>query len=64
VVSFDGNQAEVARWAWKRFGRGRHPARLNWGDCCAYALSKTSGEKLLFKGDDFRQTDIVPVLPI
>jgi len=57
VVSFDRNQAELARSAWERYGRGRHPARLNFGDCCSHALAKTCGEKLLFKGDDFSQTD-------
>lgn len=51
-------QAQVARDAWRRFGKGRSPARLNFGDCFAYALAKTSGEPLLFKGADFAQTDI------
>ena len=51
-------QAEIAREAYRRFGKGNHPARLNYGDCFAYALAKESGEPLLFKGGDFGQTDI------
>jgi ribonuclease VapC len=51
-------QAEVARDAYRRFGKGNHVAALNFGDCFAYALAKTTGEPLLFKGDDFSQTDI------
>ena len=51
-------QVEAARHAWRRFGRGNHPAALNFGDCFAYALAKTTGEALLFKGDDFARTDI------
>lgn len=51
-------QAQVAREAWRRFGKGRSPARLNFGDCFAYALARTSGEPLLFKGGDFAQTDV------
>lgn len=50
--------AELAREAFSRFGRSRHPARLNCGDCFAYALAKATGEPLLFKGDDFGLTDI------
>ena len=49
---------EAARRAWRRFGKGNHPAALNFGDCFAYALAKTTGEPLLFKGDDFARTDI------
>ena len=49
---------EAARRAWRRFGKGNHPAALNLGDCFAYALAKASGEPLLFKGDDFVHTDI------
>ncbi|WP_407048113.1 type II toxin-antitoxin system VapC family toxin [Methyloraptor flagellatus] len=55
-------QALVARNAYLRFGKGFHPARLNFGDCFAYALAKTTGEPLLFKGDDFAQTDVVRAL--
>jgi ribonuclease VapC len=54
-------QARIAREAYRDFGRGSgHPARLNFGDCFAYALARTTGEPLLFKGDDFSQTDITP----
>jgi len=49
---------ELARQAFLDFGKGRHKARLNFGDCFAYALAKATGEPLLFKGDDFRKTDI------
>lgn len=49
---------EEARRAWRRFGKGNHPAALNFGDCFAYALARTTGEPLLFKGGDFSQTDI------
>ena len=58
VVDMTVEQGEVARAAWRRFGKGRHPAHLNIGDCCAYALAKVSGEPLLFKGDDFAKTDV------
>ncbi len=51
-------QAQAARDAWRRFGKGQSPARLNFGDCFAYALAKTSAEPLLFKGEDFTRTDI------
>jgi ribonuclease VapC len=47
--------------AWRRFGRGKHSANLNIGDCCAYALSRISGEPRLFKGDDFGMTDVARV---
>ena len=60
IVSVDAEQADVARRAWRRFGKGRHPASLNFGDCFSYALSKVLQEPLLFKGDDFGRTDIVP----
>lgn len=59
TVPVDVDQAEIARRAFRRYGRGRHPAGLNFGDCFAYALVKTTGEPLLFKGDDFGRTDIV-----
>lgn len=48
--------------AWLRFGKGRHPAGLNFGDCFSYALAKLRGEPLLFKGDDFPKTDVIPAL--
>jgi ribonuclease VapC len=53
--------ARVAREAWRRFGKGHHAAALNLGDCLSYALAKTSGEPLLFKGTDFSQTDALAV---
>jgi ribonuclease VapC len=55
-------QAYVARKAYSDYGRGRHAAGLNFGDCFSYALAKASGEPLLFKGDDFSKTDITPAL--
>ena len=58
IVPMDAGQAELARDAWRRYGKGRHPAGLNLGDCCAYALSRFTGEPLLFKGDDFPKTDV------
>jgi ribonuclease VapC len=51
-------QVELARTAWRRFGKGRHRAALNFGDCFVYALAKTSGSPLLYKGDDFAHTDL------
>jgi len=51
-------QAEIARQAYRDFGKGRHKAGLNFGDCFAYALAKDLDEPLLFKGDDFRHTDV------
>jgi ribonuclease VapC len=58
VVPFDARQCEAARMAWKKYGKGNHPASLNLGDCCVYALARISGESVLCKGTDFRQTDI------
>ncbi|MDH6230956.1 ribonuclease VapC [Mesorhizobium soli] len=55
-------QAQIAREAYQKFGKGNHEARLNLGDCFAYALAKARSEKLLFKGDDFRKTDIEAAL--
>jgi ribonuclease VapC len=56
-------QARIAREAYRDFGKDSgHPAKLNFGDCFAYALAKVTGELLLFKGDDFARTDIKPVL--
>ena len=63
LVPVDIEQARLARRAWNRFGKGRHPAALNFGDCFSYALAAALGEPLLFKGDDFAQTDIVPAKP-
>lgn len=53
VVPFDPSQLELARSAWRRYGKGNHPAALNLCDCCSYALAKRTGEKLLYKGQDF-----------
>ncbi|MBZ5620417.1 MAG: type II toxin-antitoxin system VapC family toxin [Acidobacteriia bacterium] len=58
VVPFTVEQFEIARGAYRKFGKGRHPAALNFGDCCTYALAKVSGEALLAKGNDFPRTDI------
>ena len=60
TIDIDRAQADRALDAFIRYGKGRHPARLNLGDCFAYALAATLNEPLLFKGDDFLQTDIVP----
>ena len=54
---------EAARRAWRRFGKGRHPAALNFGDCFAYALAQVTGEALLYKGDDFARTGVPAALP-
>jgi ribonuclease VapC len=53
-------QSRLAREAYRDYGKGRHRAGLNFGDCFAYALAKEKGEPLLFKGDDFRKTDVDP----
>lgn len=58
IVPVDQEQAEIARIAWRRYGKGRHPAGLNYGDCFSYALAKVSGAPLLFKGNDFSHTDV------
>ena len=62
IVAVDKEQASLASAAWRRFGKGRHPAGLNLGDCFSYALAKRLGAPLLFKGDDFGQTDITSAL--
>lgn len=62
VVAFDASHIEQAREAFRRFGKGRHRAALNFGDCCAYGLAKTLELPLLFKGNDFALTDIKPAL--
>lgn len=61
IVAFDADLAERAMDAWRRYGKGRHPAALNFGDCCTYALAERSGHPILCVGNDFRQTDL-PVL--
>jgi len=58
IVPFTAEHAALARDAWRRFGKGRHPAGLNLGDCFSYALAKARNEPLLFKGDDFARTDV------
>ncbi len=58
VIAMDAVLAETARRAFLRYGKGRHPAALNFGDCASYALAKHHNVPLLFKGDDFSQTDI------
>lgn len=59
VEPVTADQVKLAREAYRRFGKGNHPAALNYGDCFAYALAKATGEPLLFKGNDFARTDIV-----
>jgi ribonuclease VapC len=63
IEAFTVEHAFLARQAFSEFGKGRHPAGLNFGDCFSYALAKATGEPLLFKGDDFRKTDVIPALP-
>jgi len=63
IVARDAALAWIARDAFLRFGTGRHPARLNFGDCAAYALAKSGALPLLFKGDDFTKTDITAADP-
>ncbi|MXW47479.1 MAG: type II toxin-antitoxin system VapC family toxin [Gammaproteobacteria bacterium] len=58
IRSVDENQALIARRAFLEFGKGRHPANLNFGDCFAYALAKGLDQPLLFKGEDFSKTDV------
>ncbi|MBC7284740.1 type II toxin-antitoxin system VapC family toxin [Hoeflea sp.] len=58
IVAVDAEHADQSRRAWRRFGKGRHSAALNYGDCFSYALAALSGEPLLYKGNDFAQTDI------
>jgi ribonuclease VapC len=62
VVPVTAEHADCARRAWRRYGKGRHPASLNFGDCFSYALAAISGEPLLYKGNDFSQTDIASAL--
>jgi ribonuclease VapC len=58
IVAVEAEHADQARRAWRRYGKGRHPAGLNFGDCFSYALAAFTGEPLLYKGEDFRRTDI------
>ncbi len=62
IADVDLEQGKVARRAFSRYGKGRHPAGLNYGDCFSYALAITRGESLLYKGEDFARTDAVPAL--
>lgn len=62
LIPVSVQHAAVARAAYRRFGRGNHPASLNFGDCFSYALAVTTGEPLLFTGDDFRHTDVAAAL--
>jgi len=64
VVPFDSSLAEEARRVWRQYGKGNHPAGLNFCDSCALALSRVSGQALLFKGADFTRTDAVNALSI
>lgn len=59
LVPVDAEQGKLARDAFRRYGKGRHPAGLNYGDCFTYALARALGEPILFKGDDFARTDVV-----
>ena len=61
TVAFDEEQLMLARTAFRLFGKGRHAAGLNFGDCASYALAQWSGEPLLFKGSDFTATDVLRV---
>lgn len=62
VVPFAPEHSAIAEDAFLAYGKGQHPAALNLGDCCSYALAKLAGETLLFKGDDFSRTDIEPAI--
>ena len=62
IVPVDADQTAEARRAWRRFGKGRHAANLNYGGLFSYALSRTSGEALLYKGEDFTRTDVARVI--
>lgn len=64
LVPLDTDQAYLARQAFRQYGKGRHPAALNFGDCFAYALAKNLAEPLLFKGNDFSQTDLTTAISI
>ena len=58
VVPVDAEQVEIARSAWRKYGKGRHAAGLNFGDCASYALAKSLDAPLLFKGNDFSEMDV------
>lgn len=62
IVPHDADLARIARQAFLRFGKGRHPAALNFGNCATYALATNNNLPLVFKGDDFLKTDVVPAV--
>ncbi len=62
IAEFKPIHADLALTAWRNYGKGRHPAALNFGDCMAYGLARAADEPLLYKGNDFAQTDIVSAL--
>ena len=62
LIQVTVEQIQVARLAWRRFGKGNHPAGLNFGDCFAYALAEVTGDRLLYKGQDFALTDVESAL--
>lgn len=62
TVAVDDDHVEIARRAWRRYRKGRHPAALNFGDCFSYALAAATGEPLLFVGEDFARTDVAAAL--
>ena len=64
IIPFDARQAALAAEGFERFGKGRHPAGLNFGDCFAYAAAKAFDEPLLFKGTDFSKTDVNPAVAL
>ncbi len=63
IAAVDIEQGKLARRAYSRYGKGQHPAGLNFGDCFSYALAMVRGEPLLFKGSDFSQTDVPSAQP-
>jgi ribonuclease VapC len=62
IVPVDDEQVRLAREGYRRFGKGRHPAGLNYGNCFSYALARLRQQRLLFKGEDFAQTDVAPAI--
>lgn len=62
IIPLDKEQAKKARKAYQKYGKGKHPAKLNMGDCFSYALAKQTNVPLLYKGNDFSETDITPAL--
>lgn len=64
IIPVDSGQVAWARHAYRTYGKGRHAAALNFGDCFSYALAKVTGEPLLFKGQDFSRSDITDALPV